>query len=324
MTEKTANKSDTPEEVAFILAALRERPGDKKKQPNCYPSPESHPQSTIDEQRPEVSPESPAPQVGDSQLRHHARPEFPLPPLPPHKKIAPQLSLATPMGSPKVPELFRRFRSVGHRLGEELRQLDQHDEEEEDENVDDLPEVPNTSEWQAIFDYARESIARTGCVDCPACHKTFTRFCNFKSHSRTHVTRRPYTCSVCNKGFLRKHDLNRHEKIHMGVKPFKCTRCGKGFVRKDALRRHQTMEPNVQKFRCIPPGAQTNQNTTNSNANIVVTPNPNLKPLLPAPPMGHMLGPAPMLTAPMLSAPPMSAHPMHQNMFALTMDPPQY
>jgi hypothetical protein len=97
-------------------------------------------------------------------------------------------------------------------------------------------------------------------VECPKCHKTFTR----KYHLERHLThtscnegnfnREEFSCEVCNKVFTRVDNLRMHLRAHLGQKPkskdFQCPYCEKSFTGSSLLNIHVRTHTKEKPYKC--------------------------------------------------------------------------
>ena len=75
----------------------------------------------------------------------------------------------------------------------------------------------------------------------PGCGKAFTQLSNLQSHSRSHMTDKPYRCNSCYKCFSDEQSLREHIPKHSETKHLKthiCHVCGKSYTQETYLTRH--------------------------------------------------------------------------------------
>lgn len=75
----------------------------------------------------------------------------------------------------------------------------------------------------------------------PGCGKAFTQLSNLQSHSRSHMTDKPFRCNSCYKCFAEEQGLREHIPKHSETKHLKthiCHVCGKSYTQETYLTRH--------------------------------------------------------------------------------------
>ncbi len=75
----------------------------------------------------------------------------------------------------------------------------------------------------------------------PGCGKAFTQLSNLQSHSRSHMTDKPFRCNSCYKCFADEQSLREHIPKHSETKHLKthiCHVCGKSYTQETYLTRH--------------------------------------------------------------------------------------
>jgi len=73
---------------------------------------------------------------------------------------------------------------------------------------------------------------------CTQCDKSFALHKQLDKHSLLHTDKRPFLCYVCGKSFTRLNVLNKHTLIHNGEKPHKCEECDSRFMFRYQLENH--------------------------------------------------------------------------------------
>jgi len=75
----------------------------------------------------------------------------------------------------------------------------------------------------------------------PGCSKAFSQLSNLQSHTRSHMTDRPFRCYSCYKCFRDEATLRDHIPKHRETKHLKtkiCPVCGKSYAQQTYLARH--------------------------------------------------------------------------------------
>merc|ERR1712130_25802 len=76
---------------------------------------------------------------------------------------------------------------------------------------------------------------------CNLCSKTFRWDSSLNSHMQAaHNNSSPgFQCNDCGRSFKDKNNYKKHTFTHSTSKPYACTMCRKGFIRKDLLKKHE-------------------------------------------------------------------------------------
>jgi uncharacterized CHY-type Zn-finger protein len=75
----------------------------------------------------------------------------------------------------------------------------------------------------------------------PGCGKAFSQLSNLQSHSRSHMTDKPFRCNSCYKCYSSEQGLREHIPKHSETKHLKthiCHLCGKSYTQETYLTRH--------------------------------------------------------------------------------------
>ena len=81
----------------------------------------------------------------------------------------------------------------------------------------------------------------------PGCGKAFSQLSNLQSHSRSHMTDKPFRCNSCYKCYATEEQLREHIPKHSETKHIKtqiCKICGKAYTQETYLARHMLKHTN--------------------------------------------------------------------------------